>query len=165
VRNKISIIYGSAGNASVSDSDTESISLYGELASTITTTLKNQADATSQAAFYLDLRAFPQYEFKRIIYPLGNPEIGDGDRDAMLGVNMGMAVNIENLPLNMNSGAFQGFVEGWTWRASVSNLTLEMTLSPLSYSLQAFRWENVPVTETWNTITPTLTWENATIVT
>lgn len=164
VRNKISIIYGSAGNASVTDSDLQSISLYGELASTITTTLKNQADATSQASFYLALRAFPQFEFKRISFPLGNPEISDADRDAMLAVNMGMAVNIENLPLNMNSGSFQGFVEGWTWRAGVSSLTLEMIVSPLSYSLQAFRWENVPITESWNTIVPTLTWENATIV-
>ena len=109
--------------------------------------------------------AFPQYEFKRIAYPLTNPEMDNTDRDALLGVNMGLAVNIENLPLNMNNGSFQGFVEGWTWRAGVSSLTLEMIVSPLSYSLQAFRWENVPITETWNTITPTLTWENATIVT
>lgn len=165
VRNKISIIYGSAGNSSVTDSDAGSISLYGELASTITTTLKNQADATTQAAFYLDLRAFPQFEFRQIVFPLGNPEIDNADRDALLGVNMGMAVNIENLPLNMDEGSFQGFVEGWTWRAGVSSLTLQMTVSPLAYSLQAFRWENVPITEHWNTITPTLTWENATIVT
>jgi hypothetical protein len=165
VRNKITIIYGSSGNASVTDSDAESIGFYGELGSTITTTIKHQADAESQAAFYLDLRAFPQYEFKRISYPLGNPEIDNTDRDALLGVNMGMAVNIENLPLNMNAGSFQGFVEGWTWRAGVSSLTLEMIVSPLSYSLQAFRWENVPGTETWSTINPILTWENATIVT
>lgn len=165
VRNKVTIIYGSAGNASVTDSDAESIGFYGELGSTITTTLKNQADAESQAAFYLALRAFPQYEFKRISYPLANPEMDNTDRDALLGVNMGMAVNIANLPLNMNSGSFQGFVEGWTWRAGVSSLTLEMIVSPLSYSLQAFRWENVPITETWSTINPTLTWENATIVT
>ena len=164
VRNKVSIIYGSSGNASVTDSDATSIALYGELASTISTTLKNQADAESQAAFYLDLRAYPQFEFKNIVFPLGNPEMDNADRDALLGVNMGLAVNIQNLPANMNNGEFQGFVEGWTWRAGVSSLTLELTVSPIAYSLQAFRWNNVPATETWNTISPTLDWLNATIV-
>ncbi len=80
VRNKISIIYGSSGNASVTDSEPDSIATYGELASTVSTTLKNQADATSQAAFYLDLRAYPQFEFKQISFPICNPEIDNTDR-------------------------------------------------------------------------------------
>jgi hypothetical protein len=164
VRNKVSIVYGSSGNASVTDEELDSISLYGELASTINTTIKGQTDAENQAAFYLSLRAFPQFQFKNISFPLGNPEMDNQDRDALLGVNMGMAVNIQNLPANMNNGEFQGFVEGWTWRAGVSSLTLEMIVSPLAYSLQAFRWNNVPATETWNTISPTLDWLNATIV-
>lgn len=164
VRNKVSILYKANQASSVSDQDDASIALYGELASTISTTLKNQTDAESQAAFYLALRAYPQFAFRSITFPLANPEIDNADRDALLGVNMGMAVNIQNLPANMNNGEFQGFVEGWTWRAGVSSLTLELTVSPLAYSLQAFRWNNVPATETWNTISPTLDWLNATIV-
>ena len=164
VRNKVSVIYGSAGNASVEDSNPDSISIFGELATTIDTTLKNQGDATSQAAFYLDLRAYPQYSFNRIIFPLGNPEIDDVDRDALLNVFIGLPVNIENLPANMTNGEFQGFVEGWTWRAGVNGLSLELTLSPVAFSLQAFRWNSVPVTESWNTLSPTLDWLNATIV-
>jgi hypothetical protein len=77
---------------------------------------------------------------------------------------MGMPVNLQNLPANMNGGEFQGFVEGWTFQASVSDLRLTMTVSPLSFSLQAFRWSSVPVTEYWNTVSNTLTWEQATIV-
>ena len=164
VRNKVSILYKANQASSVSDQDDASIALYGELASTISTTLKNQTDAESQAAFYLALRAYPQFAFRNITFPLANPEIDNTDRDALLGVNMGMAVNIQNLPANMNNGEFQGFVEGWTWRAGVSSLTLELTVSPLAYSLQAFRWNNVPATETWQTISPTLDWLNATIV-
>jgi hypothetical protein len=34
----------------------------------------------------------------------------------------------------------------------------------VAYSLQAFRWNSVPVTEAWNTLNPTLDWNNATIV-
>jgi hypothetical protein len=53
VRNSITIAYGSAGNQSITDSDPDSISLYGQLATTIPTTLRNQNDAEAQAAFYL----------------------------------------------------------------------------------------------------------------
>jgi hypothetical protein len=164
VRNKISLIYGSAGNASVEDQDDASISLYGQLATTIQTTLKNQQDAEDQAEFYLGIRAYPQYEFQRIVFPLGNPDIDNDDRDALLNVFMGQPLNIKNLPPNWVNGEFQGFVEGWTWRAGVRGLTLDLTLSPIAYSLQAFRWNSVPATETWNTLSPTLDWLNATIV-
>jgi len=34
----------------------------------------------------------------------------------------------------------------------------------LAYSLQAMRWNDVPVTETWSSVSPTLDWANATIV-
>jgi hypothetical protein len=164
VRNKISIIYGSSGNASVTDEDAASISLYGELASTVTTTIKGQSDAEDQAAFYLSIRAYPQYEFRSISFPLGNPEMDDVDRDALLNVFMGQPVNIQNLPANMTSGEYQGFVEGWTWRAGVKGLTLDLIVSPIAFSLQAFRWNSVPAPETWQTISPTLDWLNATIV-
>ena len=163
VRNFVSIGYGSSGNQSVEDSDDASIALYGQLASNIITTLQNQGDAETQAAFYLQIRAYPQYQFKTIVFPLGNPEIGDTNRDALLNVFMGQPLNIQNLPANMN-GEFQGFVEGWTWRAGVRGLSLELTLSPIAYSLQAFKWSDVPATETWNTLSPTLDWLNATIV-
>lgn len=164
VRNAITLTYGSAGNSTYSTSDLASIALYGQLATTISTTLKNTADATSQAAFYLAIRAYPQYAFKQINFTVANPEIDNGDRDSLLNVFMGMPVNISNLPANMIDGAFQGFVEGWNWTASYNRLDLSMIVSPLAYSLQAFRWNSVPATEYWNTLSPTLDWLNATIV-
>jgi hypothetical protein len=39
-----------------------------------------------------------------------------------------------------------------------------MIVSPISFSLQAMRWNDVPVVERWNTVNPTLDWINATIV-
>lgn len=164
VRNAITIAYTSSGNSSVSVSDSASISLYGQLASTIVTSLKNQADATNQANYYLKIRAYPQFALQRINFHLGNPEIDDSDRDALINVFMGMPLNISNLPANMNNGEFQGFVEGWTWTASMNRLELSMVVSPVAYSLQAFRWNSVPVIEKWNTLNPDLTWLNATIV-
>jgi hypothetical protein len=163
VRNSITISYGTAG-AEVTDDDPASISEYGLLASTISTTLRNVADATAQAAFYLLIRAYPQFALRQITFPLASSEIDNSDRDNLLGVFMGQPLNIINLPANMVGGEFQGFVEGWTWTASLNQLNLTLNVSPIAFSLQAFRWNSVPVTETWNTISPTLDWLNATIV-
>jgi hypothetical protein len=77
---------------------------------------------------------------------------------------MGLPVDITDLPVNMIGGTFQGFVEGWTFSTSYNRLSLTINLSPVAYSLQAMKWSDVPITETWNTISPTLDWENATIV-
>lgn len=164
IRNSVTIGYGADSTSEVIDSDPASIILYGELASRISTTLRHQSDAEDQAAFYLLIRAYPQYEMRQITFALGNPEIDNADRNSLLGVFMGMPVNIINLPSNMVEGTFQGFVEGWTWTANLNSLNLTLNVSPLAFSLQSMRWNSVPATETWNTINPTLDWLNATIV-
>lgn len=161
VRNSVTVTY--RNNAQVSDSSPESIALYGTLAQNIQTSLHNESDAIDQAAFYLTLRAFPQANFNQISFPLGSPELDDADRDSLLNVFMGMPVNISDLPLNMGS-SFQGFVEGWQFQAGINSLTVSLYVTPVAYSLQAFRWTDVPVTEYWNTIEPTLEWLNATVV-
>ncbi len=164
VRNSLTIKYGATSSSEVSASNAASISQYGSLAQIITTTLHNSTDATNQANFYLSLRAQPQPIFSEISFDLTNPEIDNSDRDNLLGVFMGEAVSIQNLPLNMNSGTFQGFVEGWSFQAAYNRLSVTLLLSPLAYSLQAMQWEDVPITETWSSVSPTLDWENATIV-
>lgn len=164
MRNSITVYWDATSSSSVTNSDATSISLYGELASSVTTTLRFAADATTQAAFYLGIRAYPQFEMRQITFALSNPEIDNSDRDSLLNVFMGQPLNIVNLPANMVNGEFQGFVEGWTWTANLNSLILTLNVSPLAYSLQAMRWSNVPATETWNTILSDLTWLNATIV-
>jgi hypothetical protein len=164
VRNSLTIKYGATSSAEVSASDAASIALYGTLGQIITTTLHNSADATSQANFYLSLRAQPQPIFSEITFDLTNPELDNADRDNLINVFMGEAIALTNLPPNMSSGAFQGFVEGWSFQASYNQLSVTLLLSPLAYSLQAMRWNDVPITEKWNTVSPTLTWESATIV-
>ena len=164
VRNALTITYGSNSNNSVSDSDPVSIITYGNLGQTITTTLHDAADATAQAAFYLSLRANPQPIFSQITFDLTNPELDNSDRDNLIGIFMGEAIALTNLPLNMNAGTFQGFVEGWSFQASYNQLSVTLLLSPLAYSLQAMQWNDVPITETWASVSPTLEWQYATIV-
>ena len=162
VRNNVTIIYRNGDKQSASNA--ESIAIYGQQAYEITTSLHNAADATAQANFYLGLRAFPQPQFKSITFPISNPEIDDSDRDALLEVFMGMPVNITDLPSNITNGQFQGFVEGWTFSAGYNSLYLTLTVSPTAYSLQSTRWNGVSAAETWNTLSPTLEWIDATIV-
>ena len=164
VRNALTIKYGATSNNDVSASDAASIATYGNLSQIITTTLHDAADATAQANFYLSLRANPEPIFSDVTFDLTNPELDDADRDNLLGIFMGEAISLNNLPLNMNSGTFQGFVEGWSFQASYNQLSVTLLLSPLAYSLQAMRWNDVPITETWSSVSPTLDWENATIV-
>ena len=162
VRNNVTITYKNGQQQSASNA--ESIAIYGQQAYNIDTSLELTADALSQAQFYLTLRAFPQAQFKSITFPLSSPEIDDADRDSLLNVFMGMPVNITQLPININNGEFQGFVEGWTFSAGYNALYLTLTVSPTAYSLQAMRWNGVPATETWNTLNAGLEWINATIV-
>jgi hypothetical protein len=162
IRNKVTITY--KNNDQESAQDDTSIALYGQQAQNILTSLHNAADALSQAEFYLELRAYPQSLFKSITFELTNPEIDDSDRDDLLNVFMGLPLDITELPSNMEGGRFQGFVEGWTFNAGFNKLSVTLNLSPLAFSLQAMKWIDVPVTESWNTISPTLDWTNATIV-
>ena len=164
VRNVVTIQYGPSAASHVEATDVQSIGLYGSLAQVFTTYLKNTSDAETQADFYLELRAYPRPVFDSITYDLTNALIDDNDRDSLINVFMGMPVNISNLPLNMNAGDFLGFVEGWTLQAGYNELSIQLFVSPISFSLQAMRWNSVPITELWNTVNPTLTWENATIV-
>ena len=164
VRNALTIKYGATSNNDVSASDAVSIAQYGNLSQIITTTLHDATDATAQANFYLSLRAQPQPIFSEITFDLTNPELDNSDRDNLIGIFMGEAISLNNLPLNMSSGTFQGFVEGWSFQASYNQLSVTLLLSPLAYSLQAMRWNDVPITETWASVSPTLDWANATIV-
>lgn len=164
VRNDLTIKYGALSASEVSATDQPSIGLYGDLAQIITTTIQNSADATAQAAFYLSLRKTPQPIFESITYALTNPELDNGDRDGLINIFMGQPIALNDLPLNMSAGTFQGFVESYTFRASYNELSVTLLMSPLAYSLQAMQWNDVPINETWSSVSPTLDWANATIV-
>jgi hypothetical protein len=164
VRNDVTLKYNTNSNNEVSAEDINSIDIYGRLAQVITTTVKHTADAQDQADFYLTLRATPQANFTSITYQLTNPELDDADRDSLIKVFMGLPLRISDLPPNMAAGTFLGFVEGWTFKAAYNEIAVTLNLSPISYSLQAMKWEQVPIGESWNTITGALTWETALVV-
>ena len=164
IRNSITVKYGATSSSEKSADDPLSISLYGQLASIVTTTLHNAADAQDQADFYLALRANPFPMMTSITFELTNPEIDDADRDALISIFMGLPLRILDLPLNMSSGTYLGFVEGWQFSANYNTVSVTALLSPLAFSLQAMQWDEVPIAEAWNTITGSLDWEQALVV-
>lgn len=161
LRNYYHINYGNSGSGQYTAQDTTSQSSYGVYAESFNSRIKNSTDAESLANRYISLRAYPYAKFEAITYVLGNPEIDDSDRDALLNIFMGQPVWIQNLPGNINDGSFQGFIEGWTFRASLNNLSVTFNASPINFSQVTVKWEQVSASETWNTLSPTLTWINA----
>jgi hypothetical protein len=161
LRNYFNIIYNNNGNQSYVAQDTNSQSLYGVYAESYTSRIKSTSDAESLADRYIELRAYPYPKFQSITFVLGNPEIDDADRDALIGIFLGQPVWIQNLPPNITGGSFQGYIEGWTFRASFNNLSLTFNASPINFSQVAVKWEQVNAAETWNTINTGLTWLDA----
>jgi len=161
LRNYFHINYGNTGSGQYTAQDTQSQSLYGVYAESFTSRIKHTADAQSLADRYIALRAFPYAKFQAITFVLGNPEMDNTDRDALLNIFMGQPVWIQNLPGNINDGSFQGYIEGWTFRASLNNLSVTFNASPINFSQVAVKWEQVNAAEKWNTLSPTLTWINA----
>jgi hypothetical protein len=161
LRNYYSISYGSTGQFDYVAEDTESQSLYGIYGESFVSRIKNTVDAEALADRYIELRAFPYPKFQSITFTLGNPEIDDADRDALINIFLGQPVWIQNLPPNITNGSFQGYIEGWTFRASLNNLSVTFNASPVNFSQVAVKWEQVNAAETWNTLNTSLTWLDA----
>ena len=164
VRNDVLINYGNNFNSQETATSPSSIALYGYKSESINSVLHSAVDAQAVADRYIAQRAFPQPQFQSITFPMTNPEIDNSDRDALLGVFMGLPVYLTNLPNQISGGEFEGYVEGWSWSTRFNELFLTINVSPVAFSQVAMRWNTTPITETWQTIDPTLTWEYATIV-
>ena len=159
--NKIIMDYGNNFNSSYTAQDTTSQSTFGLFAEQFNSYLKNAADVEDVADRLIQLRAYPRNTFQSITFPLQSPEIDNADRDALLNIFMGQPVRITNLPLNILGGEFTGFVEGWTFNASVSGLSITFLATPTEFSAVAQQWAQVNAAESWNSVLNTLEWQDA----
>jgi hypothetical protein len=160
--NELTVNYGNNFNNSYVSQDATSQSTYGLYGEEFQSYLKNASDVEDFADKIIALRAYPYAEFRSITFPLQSSEIDNADRDALLNVFMGLPVAINNLPANISGGSFLGFVEGWSFRASVGGLYLTLNMSPAEFNSISESWEDVVATLTWATMSATLTWQNAT---
>jgi len=164
VRNDIYLNYGNNFGSQKTATSAESIATYGYRSETINSLIHDADNAQEVADRYIAQRAFPYPTFDSITFPITNPEIDDADRDALLTIFVGQPIHITDLPAQISNGAFEGYVEGWRWSTRFNELFLTINLSPVNFSQVAMRWNSVPITEAWNTLDNTLTWEYATIV-
>jgi hypothetical protein len=159
--NKIIMDYGNNFNSSYTAEDLDSQAEYGLFAEQFNSYLKNAADVEDVADRLIGLRAWPRNTFQSITFPLQSPEIDDADRNALLNIFMGQPVRITNLPLNILGGEFTGFIEGWTFNASVSGLSVTFLATPTEFSAFSQQWAQVNAAESWNSVLNTLEWQDA----
>jgi len=159
--NKIIVDYGNNFNSSYTAEDIDSQETYGLFAEQINSYVKNAVDVEDVADRLIQLRAYPRDTFQSITFALQSPEIDDTDRDALLNIFMGQPVRITNLPLNILGGEFTGFIEGWTFNASVSGLSVTFLATPTEFSAFAQQWAQVNAAESWNSVLNTLEWQDA----
>ena len=162
VRNEVFINFGNNFGSQESAIDLDSIEVFGYRGETINTVLHDAIDAQAVADRYISLRSYPRALFDSITFPLTNSAIDDADRDALLGIFVGQPMRITDLPVQIAPTLqFEGYVEGWRWSTRFNELFLTINLSPIEFSQVAVQWEQVSASEAWNTLSGTLTWENA----
>lgn len=139
--------------------DEQSIILYGQLTGTRTTTLHNLADANSQAADFIESRAYPRMYPETITVPLHSPTVSDATRDALTAVYNGLRVSTTALPAVFGT-TFDGFVEGYTWNLTRYTAELALTCSAYSETYSSIIWYQVPPTQNWATYNASIQWED-----
>lgn len=157
--NNVEVVY--KNDQTETDSDTNSGALYGNFETSIDTLLENQADAIQRVNYYLATRAYPRTTLTSIGLILHLDTVADQLRDDLLGLTISLPIAITGLPDNIYNGQFSGFVEGYTWTINRNELFLTLNVSDYALSQLEMNWLQVPASETWNTITPTLDWANA----
>ena len=162
VRNEIILNYGNNFGSQKTAIDLTSIATFGYRGETLNTVLHDATDAQAVADRFIALRSYPRALFDSITFPLTNSAIDDADRDALLGIFVGQPMRITDLPVQIAPTLqFEGYVEGWRWSTRFNELFLTINLSPVEFSQVAVQWEQVSASEAWNTLSGTLTWENA----
>ena len=162
VRNEIILNYGNNYGSQKTAIDLTSIATFGYRGETLNTVLHDATDAQAVADRFIALRSYPRALFDSITFPLTNSAIDDADRDALLQIFVGQPMRITDLPVQIApTQQFEGYVEGWRWSTRFNELFLTINLSPIEFSQVAVQWEQVSASEAWNTLSGTLTWENA----
>lgn len=143
--------------------DNNSISQYGKITSSINTFLNDPVDAQTYGIRQTTLYATPQPVVQGLTLALENPNIDDTLRDKFIKTFFGMPVQVDGIPSLMLNQSFIGYIEGWSWNITRYTARLTLSVSDLAYSADLIAWDEVSVSEAWNTLSGTLTWEQATI--
>ena len=162
IRNSLVFNYGNNYANQATALDADSIANYGRYQRSVSSNLHNLTDVEDVMERELGLRAIPREQLQSITFRLDNSELPDAERDKLIDVFFGQPVVINNLPINMFNGSFNGFVEGFAIKATPQYVDFTLTLSPTDFSLVAPQWDTVsPSSLIWTGVNATLTWQNA----
>ena len=157
--NDLTIVY--KNSATVSDTVPASQLQYGDFSSSINTFLEQGSQAQAQLDLYLATRSIARSTVGGITVPLHNPDLPDATRDALLAAYCGLPITIPNLPQQLTTLEFRGFVEGYSW--TITNKTADLSMIVSDYALSAIQqaWRQVDTGEAWNTVSHALEWRDA----
>ena len=154
------VTYGDP-TASFETEELDSISLYGRVTTSIDTFLKTSTDAETLADRIVLLNAYPQPVIQGIKIQIDAPTMTQPLLDALVGVFFGLPVSVTDFPALLFPGQFFGYVEGWEWDIDRFTATLTLNVSDFTFSAVPVAWQDVFVSEIWDTIDPALQWQDA----
>ena len=162
IRNSLVFNYGNNYSNSATAVDTDSVANYGRYQRNVTSNLHNLADVNTVMNRELGLRAIPREQLQNLTFRLDSTALPDAERNKLIDVFFGQPMIINDLPISMFNGSFNGFVEGFAIRATPAYVDMTLTLSPTDFSLVAPQWDTVsPANLIWTGVNATLEWENA----
>jgi hypothetical protein len=162
IRNSLVFKYGNNYANTATAIDADSVANYGRYQRDVSSNLHNLSDVNIVMARELGLRAIPRDQLQSLTFRLDNANLPDAERNKLIDVFFGQPMIINDLPINMFNGSFNGFVEGFAIRATPAYVDMTLTLSPTDFSLIAPQWATVsPANLIWTGVNATLEWENA----
>jgi hypothetical protein len=141
-------------------SDSASILEYGVLAREFQTNLADSSAALAWATDYIEDHAGPVINLSQIGIRLDGLTSGTL-RDALLDIDVGTPVFLEELPATLGVTALPAFVEGVTWLVDRDTVELRLNVSDAALSIGSIRWGLVPDTLQWQQVDANLAWQDA----
>jgi hypothetical protein len=138
--------------------DATSISDFGQVDGSISTSLHDGADAQLQADRYVTLRAYPRTSLSSFTIPINSTNVSDVLRDFYISMSMGEPIEITELPMALKNTTYRGFVEGYTFSINQYEMILTLNTTDYTYSFTPTRWQDVSASLTWATVGATVQW-------
>jgi len=108
---------------------------FGKLYEDYDTWIKNQLDLETWMKWFLTRFGNDYPVLSSFTIPLS--QLTGVQRDVMIGMTNGLPVQITGLPVAISPSAYQGYVEGWSWRIVQGEAMITLNISPKQYSYWA----------------------------
>jgi hypothetical protein len=138
--------------------DATSISDFGQVDGSISTSLHKGDDAQLQADRYVTLRAYPRTSLSSFTIPINSTNVSDVLKDFYISMSMGEPIQITALPIALKNTMYRGFVEGYTFSINQYEMILTLNTTDYTYSFTPTRWQDVSASLTWATVGATVQW-------